>query len=137
MKTDKKKTKFAVLGLVALALGACQTTASVDNSAAVAAIKAGDQDIDVAPIPLRAFNRSDGSQCEEYRYYRSGVVVARQGKAVICRYEGQRWILVSRKMDKVPGKDGDEKPDMPDDRKGKWKPVTGFKHVPVDWFGRA
>ena len=111
------------MGLVALVLGACET-ASVDNSAAVAVIKAGDQDIDVATIPLRAFRRDDGSQCEEYRYYRSGVGVARQGKAVVCRYEGERWILVSRRMDQRPGEARDEKPGKPDGRKGKWKPIT-------------
>ena len=117
------KSKFAILGLVALVLGACET-ASVDNSAAVAVIKAGEQDIDVATIPLRAFHRDDGSQCEEYRYYRSGIGVARQGKAVVCRYEGERWILVSRKTDQRPDEGGDEKPDMPGNSKGGWKSIT-------------
>ena len=124
MKTVKKKSKFAVLVLATLVLGACQTTASVDNSAAISVIKSGDQDIDVATILLRAFNRDDGSMCEEYRYYRSGVGVARQGRAVVCRYEGERWVLVSRRMDKKPGEDGDKKPDMPGDTKGKWKSIT-------------
>ena len=58
---------------------------------------------------------------EEYRYYPSAVGVARQGKAVVCHYKGERWILVSRLLDPKPG--GDEKPDMPGDRKAGWKPL--------------
>lgn len=124
MKKVKKKQKFAVLVLATLVLGACQTTASVDNSAAISVIKSGDQDIDVATIPLRAFNRDDGSMCEEYRYYQSGVGVARQGRAVVCHYEGERWVLVSRRMDKKPDEDGDKKPHILGDTKGKLKSIT-------------
>jgi len=103
-------------------LSACQTTSAVDYSQANQVIRAGYPDITVAPEPGRSFNREDGSVCEEFRYFQPGDDgLARQGLAVVCRYEGQNWVLVSRKLDKTL----DAIPETPAGGGKKWAPVTG------------
>ena len=113
------------LGLGALAfLAACQTTAEVDYSQAINVIRAGAPDITVSPPPDRNYTRADGSTCQEFRYYQPGDKGRPlQGLAVVCRYRDQDWILVSRKLDPVPGKPGDGAPDTPPGKD--WTPITG------------
>ena len=84
------------LALVGLALAGCAT--QIDNEAA-RVIRAGAPNIDVATYPSRSYNRADGSYCEEYGIYERGSGVARQGSATVCRYTGQRWILIARAFD--------------------------------------
>ncbi len=88
------------LALIGLATAACAP--QIDNEA-TRVIRAGAPNIDVASYPLRSYNRADGSYCEEYRIYESGYGVARQGTATVCRYTGERWILIARAFDAVGG----------------------------------
>ena len=94
----------AIFGLTmaGLAVAACQAT----MSEAAQVILAGTTNIDVATNPMREYRRPDGSECQVYRYYRIGVGVARQGQATVCRYRGQKWILISRVLDPLPATPG-------------------------------
>jgi hypothetical protein len=86
------------IALIGLGMAGCAT--QIDNEAA-RVIRAGAPNIDVASYPLRAYDRADGSHCEDYRIYESGSGVARQGVATVCRYTGQRWILIARAFEAV------------------------------------
>lgn len=106
--------KLALLGAVAVTAGACQTTGSMDYTDAHAVIRAGHPDVTVSPEPTNSFTRDDGSSCLEFTTFRPGSGgSARQGAAVVCRYEGQRWILVSRG------------PQMEEGGGSNWRPITG------------
>ena len=87
-------------GLFAAGLLMTGCAAGISHEAAEV-IRSGAPYIDVATNPSRSYNRTDGSYCEEYRIYESGSGVARQGTAVVCRYTGQKWILVARAFDPV------------------------------------
>ena len=87
---------------VGLMVVACEHALS-PNPQAAAVIRAGAPNIDVSSYPLSTYDRTDGSQCHVYRIYQSGAGVARQGTATVCRYQNERWILVARNFEPLPG----------------------------------
>ena len=95
------RARLATLVLTGLLVGACATP--TDSPTLVNLIGSGLANVEVFTPHVQDYTRTDGSYCRIYNLRQYNTMGQwRYGRATVCRFQAQQWVLAERTMDPWP-----------------------------------